>query len=239
MKRWTEAEEKKLIRLSDKYTQSDIAKKMHRSVRSVHEKLIALNITGPLTDRCDDWTFTQITEMLGLGPRVVNTTFVKHGLKFEKRGRYCFVREEDLIYFMENNPNLWDATKVEYYIFSEYDWFLDKLKQDEKKSKTTSKEYLWSNYEKQRFSILKRRGYTHEQIAKELGRSKKAVDAYNRNHKSSTIDRHHWSESQIQQLINLKKQGYTHEEIGKNIGKSKSAVDNYIYKHKNILERKE
>ena len=238
MKRWTEEEEKKLIRLSNKYTQSDIAKKMNRSVRSIHEKLLSLNINGMLTDRCDDWTFTQITEMLGLGPRVVNTTFVKHGLKFQKRGRYCFVKEEDLIHFMKNNPNLWDATKVEYYIFSEYNWFLKKLEEDKKKSKSISKEYHWTDYEKQRFSILKRRGFTHEQIAKELGRSKKAVDAYSMSHKN-IVDRHHWSETQIQQIISLKEQGYTHEEISKVIGRTKSSVDNYCHKHKNLLERKE
>ena len=238
MKKWTENEEKRLLNLCDKYTYSDIAKKLKRSERSVKEKLNALGITGQLTDRCDDWTFTQITETLGLGPRVVNTTFVKYGLKFEKRGRYCFVVYEDLIEFMKNNPNLWDANKVEYYVFSEYDWFLEKLEKD-KKQETSKDKYLWTNYEKQRFTILKRRGYTHEQIAKELGKTKHSIDAYSRQHKIVTEKGHFWTDSQIQKFITLKEQGYTHEQIAKELGKTKKAVDMYSYKHKNLIERKE
>mgnify|MGYP003305117869 CR=1 FL=1 len=238
MKKWTDKEVERLIKLSENYSLTDIAKKLNRSVYSVKNKLASLDINGPLTDRTYKWTFTQITESLGLGPRVVNTTFVKYGLKFEKTGRYCLVKEQDLLDFLKENPNLWDASKAECYLFCEYDWFLEKLEKD-KNQKSSNDKYHWTNYEKQRFTALKRRGYTHEQIAKELGKTKCSIDSYSCQHKIVSEKGHFWTESQIQKFITLKGQGYTHEQIASELGKSKRAIDMFSFKHKNLIERKE
>lgn len=235
MKKWTDKEVQKLIKLSQDHSLSDIAKRMKRSVASIKHKLMHLGIDVAMEDRTDRWSFSNISEALGLGPRVVNITFVKHGLKFERTGKFCLVKEKDLLDFMKNNPNLWDATKAEYYMFCEYNWFLEKLEKD--KQSSSSKEYFWTDYERQRFIILKRRGYTHKQIAEELGKTKFAVDGYSRTHPTDNKNINPWTEEEIQKLIALKHEGYTHNRIADEIGRSKKAIDMYVFKHKDLLER--
>ena len=76
---------------------------------------------------------------------------------------------------------MWNATKCDYYLFYQYPWFTKKLEEDKKKGKQT---YYWTNYQKQQFEAMKRKGYTHKQIAEAIGKSKKAVDHYSMRRKA-------------------------------------------------------
>ena len=174
---WSEEEIEQLTDLSDNYTKSGIAKKMKRSASSINGKRQHIELSGSLLDRTDKWNFNQIAYALGLSIGVVNKTFVKYGLKFRRRGYYCLVKEEDLLKFMKTHPELWNAAKADYYLFCQYPWFLEKLEQD-KKVPVEHRGYYWTDYQKQQFDILKRRGYTHKQIAEVIGKTKKAVDQY-------------------------------------------------------------
>ena len=60
-KKWTESEIKRLVALSEKYTKSEIAKKLHRTPSSVGFKLWKLGIGG-LASRTEKWNFRQIAE---------------------------------------------------------------------------------------------------------------------------------------------------------------------------------
>ena len=186
-KKWTDKEVKRLIALSDNYTKSDIARKMKRTPSSVNNKLRELGIGG-LSSRTDKWNFNQISEAVGLASGTVNKTWVKHGLKFVKRGYYCLVDEADLLRFMREHTELWDATKCDYYLFYRYPWFMDKLEMD-KKVPLEKRNYYWTNYQKQQFEALKRKGYTHRQIAEAIGKSKRAVDHYSARRRGYAIKR--------------------------------------------------
>ena len=173
---WTAEEEERLRELCEKYTKSDIARLMKRSKSSVSNKRRELGIE-PLLETTDKWTFSQITEAVGVSKGVVNKTWVKHGLKFQKRAYFRLVKEEDLHKFMQEHPELWDATKCDYYLFCQYPWFMEKLEQD-KQEPIEQKQYYWTDYQKQQFEILSRRGYSHRQIAEAIGKTKRAVDHY-------------------------------------------------------------
>lgn len=175
-KRWTPEEVERLIELRDKYTKSDIARLLNRTPSSVNNKIQELELGG-LMDNTDRWTFKQITEAIGAGSGVVHKTWVKHGLKFVKRGTFCLVKEEDLLKFMKMHPELWDASKCDYYLFYQYPWFIEKLKKD-KQTPVEHRGYYWTNYQKQQFELLARKGYTHRQIAEVIGKTKRAVDHY-------------------------------------------------------------
>ena len=175
-KKWTEEEEQRLANLSEDFTKKDIARLMKRSAASVNNKRQSMGLYG-LLDTTDKWNFKQISDALGLSAGVVNRTFVKYGLKFKKRGQYCLVEEDDLLQFMQDHPELWNASKADYYLFSQFPWFLEKLKED-KKDNIKNNGYYWTDYQKQQFESLSRKGYTHKQIAEVIGKTKKAVDHY-------------------------------------------------------------
>jgi hypothetical protein len=123
----------------------------------------------------DLWSFTQISEAVGKSRGAVNKSWVANGLKFVKRGCYCLVEEKEVLRFMQEHPNLWDATKCDYYLFYQYPWFIKKLEEDRKKP-ANAKKYFWTDYEKSILVTLKKRGLSHKEIAKRLGRTKKAID---------------------------------------------------------------
>ncbi|MBO5853137.1 MAG: helix-turn-helix domain-containing protein [Bacteroidales bacterium] len=175
-KPWTPEEVKHLIELRDKYTKSDIARLLKRSPSSISNKVRELELGG-LMDNTDRWNFTQISEAVGVSKGVVNKTWVKHGLKFIKRGYFCLVEESELLRFMKTHPDLWNAAKCDYYLFYQYPWFLEKLEQD-KKVPVEHRGYYWTDYQKQQFDFLVRKGCTHQQIADVIGKTKRAVDHY-------------------------------------------------------------
>ena len=80
---------------------------------------------------------------------------------------------------MKNHTELWRATKCDYHFFCRYKWFIQKL-ENEKAGidcgtvQNTRRD--WTMYEISRFKMLKNRGFTHRQIAEELGRTKRAID---------------------------------------------------------------
>lgn len=175
-KRWTPEEVEKLIELSEKYTKSDIAKKMERTPSSVNCKSQELGLGG-LRDRTDKWTFAQIAEAVGLDNACIGKTWVKHGLKYVRRGYYCLVNEKDFLNFMKEHPERWNAAKCDYYFFYRFPWFMEKLEVD-KKVPVEHRNYFWTDYQKQQFYALKRKGYTHQQIADAIGRTKRSVDHF-------------------------------------------------------------
>ena len=173
-KKWTKEEEEQLRRLARRYTKSDIARIMKRSPSSISNKRRELEIE-PFIELTDKWNFNQISDAVGASKGVVNKTWVKHGLKYTKKGCYRVVNEKDLLKFMEDHTDLWDATKCDYYLFYQYPWFMNKLKQD-KQEPYEKKQYYWTDYQKAQFEVLKRRGFSHREIAEQIGKSKRAVD---------------------------------------------------------------
>lgn len=173
-KPWSQEDVDRLIDLRNRYTKKDIARIMRRSPSSISNKVRELELGG-LMDNTDRWTFQQITYAVGVSKGVVHKTWVKHGLKYVKRGYFCLVEESELLRFMKEHPEFWDATKCDYYLFYQYPWFMKKLERD-KKIPYEKKKYYWTDYQKQQFIIMKKRGFTHREIAEAIGKTKRAVD---------------------------------------------------------------
>ena len=64
-KYWTPEEEQRLIKLSEKYSQTKIARKLNRSVASVKGKRIRMNIDC-FSEQTDKLNITQISEITGI-----------------------------------------------------------------------------------------------------------------------------------------------------------------------------
>lgn len=173
-RRWTKEEIEKLERLSSKYTKSVIAEKMGRSVSAINQKRTKLGIKC-LFDVTDKWTFAAISEVTGASRQAIGRTWKKRGIRYTKSRNFYLVNEKDFLDFMKNNTDLWDATKCDYLLFCRYDWFLEKLEQD-KKVPIDQRGCRWTECQRQQFIILKKRGFSHREIAEKLGKTKSSID---------------------------------------------------------------
>ena len=180
-RKWTPDEERKLIRLSETKTQSEIAKSLKRSIASVKCKRIEMGIDC-FTDQTDLLNITQISEITGIQKGSIGKTWRKYGLVFQKKGYFCVVSEDELIEFMQKNPKLWKASDCDYYFFCRFPWFLERLDR-EKAGEESINHYrnrkVWTELDISRFKMLKTRGLTHGEIAEELGRTRQSIDHMN------------------------------------------------------------
>lgn len=178
---WTKDEEDKLRILCEVKTQSGIAKELGRSIQSVKSKRIDLGIAS-FTDQTDKISIKQISDLVGVDSSTIGKVWTKHGLRFRNVGMYKVISEESLLAFMQAHPELWKASKCDYHFFCRNQWFMERLK-NEKSGIDRGTHYqnmrFWTCAEISRMKMLKRRGFTHGEIAKELGRTKRAVDHMN------------------------------------------------------------
>lgn len=180
-KKWTPEEERKLIRLSETKTQSDIAKILKRSVSSVKYKRISMGIDC-FANQTDLLNITQISELTGIQKGSISKTWRKYGLKLKKEGCFSVISEDELIDFMKSHTELWKASDCDYYFFYRFDWFIERLEKEKSGIYELShyrNRKSWTELDISRFNMLKSRGLTHNQIATELGRTKNAVDHMN------------------------------------------------------------
>lgn len=172
---WTEEEDKRLIELSQRYTKGKLAKAIGRSPSAVNNRRRVLGIE-PFTDTTDMYHFSQIAEMVGIHHSTIKKVWVKNGFKYRKIGCRNYATEKALLKYLQEHPECYDARKADYYLFYRYKWFIDKLEQDRKK--TLKNGAKWTDYEKSRAKLLKKRGLSYTDIAEELGRTRKAVIHY-------------------------------------------------------------
>ena len=177
-RRWTKEEEQLLIELSEVMTKSGIAKKLGRSVSSVNNKRRKMGLLS-FSDQTDKLTITQIAELVGVDKKTVSTTWRKYGMRFRTVGYFKVTTEQALVNFMRKHPELWKASKCDYYFFCQHKWFIERL-ENERSGLDAGNHYLnrrpWTSLEISRMHMLKKRGITHKEIADELGRTEQAID---------------------------------------------------------------
>lgn len=180
-KYWTQEEEQRLIKLCEKNSQTEVARRLKRSVASVKAKRINMNIDC-FQNQTDKLTVTEISEMVGVQKNSITRTWIKYGFSIKKEGPFSVVSELELTEFMQQHPELWKASECDYYSFQRFDWFIDRLER-EKTGKEEISHYrnrrYWTDLDISRFKMLKSRGLTHNEIAAELGRTRQSIDHIN------------------------------------------------------------
>lgn len=180
-RKWTPEEEQRLIKLCEKHSQSTIARKMKRSVSSIKGKRIQMNIDC-FSDQMDKLMVSEIAEITGVQMNSITRTWIKYGFPIKREGRFAVVSEKELVDFMQEHPELWKASDCDYYFFCRYKWFTDRLEREKAGTDNIShyrNRKAWTDLDISRFKMLKSRGLTHNEIASELGRTKRAIDHMN------------------------------------------------------------
>lgn len=181
-KKWTDEEMENLERWCEKYSTGEIARRLKRSVSSVRCKRIRMYIPN-FMEQTDMLTGAEIGRLVGMDKSNIYKTWEPKGLKVQIVGRNKMVSEEHLTKFMKEHPELWKASKCDYYYFCRYKWFKDRLQRerDGLEDYDFYKDFKhWTTKDISRVRMLKKRGLTHREIAEEVGRSKQAIDHLSR-----------------------------------------------------------
>ena len=168
-KHWTKEEEGILEDMIGTFTAASIARKLGRSFNSVNLKLSRMGLSG-FEGSTDLLTMNIVHKMMGVEARTIKGKWADAGLRTIRKGNYVCIRQEDLIKFLKNNPDLWNAHKVkDDTLLMGYDWYKEKRKVD------MPSNYNWTPIEVSRMKLLRNEGYSIREIAEKMKRSESSI----------------------------------------------------------------
>lgn len=168
-RRWTQEELDVLESMIGTYTVATIAKKLGRSFDAVNIKLNRMGLLG-FEKSTDRLTLNQMCLMLGVQSRTVKKKWVNKGLRIVRRGNYLTIRQEELVKYLKNHPEDWNALRVtDDSLIMKYPWYKEKKKQDSKS------QYYWTDGEVSRLKYLRHQGYSIREIGALMGRSESSI----------------------------------------------------------------
>lgn len=172
-RRWTEEELAYLEEKADSISTYAIAKALNRSYHSVTIKASRMGI--PLFNTSTERLSTfAIANMMDVDVKAVHR-WHRYGLKYKRiQGRQMH-RQDNLIKFLKENQELWDATRGDPYIVSKYPWFKEKYQKDlAKKKECPKRNKNWSKTDMQTLVYLREHGWSYSQLAERYGHSASA-----------------------------------------------------------------
>lgn len=170
-KRWTEEEMQYLKKWWGRKDRVYIANHLKRPVSGVKNKASSMGL-GHFLENSEMINTSEIGKLVGINKSTVRN-WESRGLKVKHYPLYSMVLESDLLDFMKNNLDLWDARKCDYWMFHSFPWFMKKLKDDRSGKNHYYKS--WTLDEIRMLTTMKRWGFSNQQIADKLSRSKKSV----------------------------------------------------------------
>ena len=165
---WSQEELVQLEELTEKYPLATVARKLNRSENAVFLKRQRLGIGG-LRDNSDMLTRNTLSRILGVENRTIQY-WERKGLKSVRKKPYVMYRQQDIIRYMEEHPEDWNAARVtDDTLFMQYPWFKEKRKND------ISHKYNWTQTEVSQMKMLRKQGFTIREIAEKMNRSESSI----------------------------------------------------------------
>ena len=179
---WTDEEIETLKNLWGEKTPDAIGRILGRSTGGIIGKAKLLHL-GSYLQSSEYLSMHQVTEILGVDSHVpVRTWIPKYKMPFVRRrirGNLLFrvIRLEDLMKWLKDNPEAWDARKVKpYALGTEPPWLKDKRAEDRKRiAKPTGTKYTAA--EDSAILIGRAAGKRYKEIGERIGRSAASVQA--------------------------------------------------------------
>lgn len=166
---WTQEELQALEDMIGTFTVATIAKRLGRSFDAVNIKLNRIGLSG-FEKSTDLITLNQLCIMFGVQRRTVDKKWKDHGLRIMRKGNYYVVSQENLIKFLKNNPEVWNAADVtDDSLIMRFPWYQEKKKTD------TKSQYYWTPADISRLKLLWYQGYTIREMAEQMGRSESSI----------------------------------------------------------------
>lgn len=223
---------------------STIAKKLGRTETAVKVKAFKLGLSSML-DNKDFLIAKELEDILGTDRKTIKRHIDERGLKARNKKLaskyYVVIEYEDLIEWMKLNTKYWNGAKVdtESLLAMGLDRNLLMKKKEEDTKKMQLKSFTSSEIEK--LIELYKEGYTYEDIAKKLNKSKDAVHykltylsekgevVRDRGNARGLIRRtsranYGWTKEQDRKLVVMFLEGKTLREIALEVGKTYAAT---------------
>ena len=147
-----------------------IAQKLKRTENAVKLKAQRMGFDVPLysTEYLSSYA---LARMLDVECKTI-MRWKKLGLKYTKKnGRYLH-KHEDIIKFMYEHQDYWDATRGDMCLVNSKPWFAAKYEQDKKKRAQYRKHNTsWNEYEARELVRLKERGWNYKKLSERYQRS--------------------------------------------------------------------
>lgn len=126
---WTAEEISTLEEMTSKYPLPTVARKLNRSVSAVFLKQQRLGIGG-LRQNSDMITRNTLSKILGVENRTIKS-WEEKGLKSIKKKPYIMYRHQDIINYMRDHLEDWNAARItDDSLFMRFDWYQEKKKHD-------------------------------------------------------------------------------------------------------------
>ena len=168
-RRWTQEELQTLEELIGTFTVEKIAKRLGRSFDAVNIKLNRMGLEG-FEKSTDLLTLNQVHQMLGIEYRTLKGKWQSKGLRIIKKGNYRVVKQPDLIKYLKNHPEDWNAANIpDDSLIMGFPWYKEKRQTD------TKTRYYWTPEEESKLKFLRYQGYSIREIAEQMGRSESSI----------------------------------------------------------------
>ena len=168
-RRWSQAELEQLKELAQRTTNANIARRLGRTQQSIRT-IMQRNGIDPFPVASDQLTMNQVVQLTGVTHRTITTKWRSKGFKYKKRGNFLIVEQKELLRYMSEHSEDWNATRItDDTLFRRYDWYKDKKKVDQRPLSS------WSQADITTLKIRYRQGRAMKDIASELGRSESGV----------------------------------------------------------------
>lgn len=122
---WSQEELIRLEELTETYPLATVARKLNRSENAVFLKRQRLGIGGFIANT-DMLTRNTLSRILGVENRTIQY-WERKGLKSVRKNPYVMYRQQDIIRYMKEHPEDWNAARVtDDTLFMQYPWFKEK-----------------------------------------------------------------------------------------------------------------
>lgn len=159
---WSQEELIRLEELTEKYPLTTVARILNRSENAVFLKRQRTGIGGFMANT-DMLTRNTLSRILGVENRTIQY-WERKGLKSVRKKPYVMYRQQDIIRYMKEHPEDWNAARVtDDTLFMQYPWFKEKRKND------ISHKYNWTQAEVSRMKMLRKQGFTIKRDRREDG----------------------------------------------------------------------
>lgn len=169
-RRWTAEEDALLEEWAGKYNVAQMAKKLGRSAAAVNIRVCRLGLGG-IRRNTEHLSERMLCLTLGIDTRTFRKKWIKKGgLKGMRKGSLRLFKQEDVIRFMRDHPDYWNARKItDDSMFLRYPWYQKKKKTD------VRRQYYWTPQEVARLRVFRKRGMTIPAIAERMHRTPSSV----------------------------------------------------------------
>lgn len=165
---WSQEDIELLEEITEKYPLATVARKLNRSENAVFIKQQRLDIGG-LRANTDMLTRNTLSRILGVENRTIQY-WERKGLKSIKKKPYVMYRQQDIIRYMRDHPEDWNAARItDDSLFMGYDWYKEKRRTDK------PSRYNWTEAEVSWMKTLRRQGFTIREIAEKMNRSESSI----------------------------------------------------------------